>query len=224
MYTGIFANTYSIIFWMEMDAVPVKSGWLDKFVEESTEMWRENIAIRGSGYRGVLRDDDKKLPSYQLEHINGNAIYNLQHPWTQFLFAIFSAGASGATATMPGMEALEGLPFDVAFALMTELGMQDAVRFRSSKWADAWKKNNCTSATYSYNTSLIGNYGSSLLSKGFKVGTYIRHGGHGSDANLFDDLAADMVTLGVLAYDASIDVFLQSVSAKHPFGQPCQSA
>ena len=42
-YTGAFLGEYSSIFWMEMDAVPVMSGWLDKFEEEAAEMPARNL-------------------------------------------------------------------------------------------------------------------------------------------------------------------------------------
>ena len=45
-YTGDFVGEYSTIFWMEIDAVPVMSNWLDKFQEEAAEMPARNLGVK----------------------------------------------------------------------------------------------------------------------------------------------------------------------------------
>ena len=45
-YTGAFVGEYSNIFWMEVDAVPVMSGWLDKFEEEAAEMSAKKLGLQ----------------------------------------------------------------------------------------------------------------------------------------------------------------------------------
>ena len=48
-YAGDFAADYDAFFFMEMDAVPVRPGWIDQFLLEARAM---RGAIRGSSYRG----------------------------------------------------------------------------------------------------------------------------------------------------------------------------
>ena len=58
---------------------PFKAGWLEQFEREALEMPTKNMAIRGSKYLGHKWDAFKHLmPAHVVEHINGNAIYNLK--------------------------------------------------------------------------------------------------------------------------------------------------
>ena len=60
-------------------AACVKAGWLEQFEKEALEMPTQNMAIRGSKYLGHKWDAFKHLmPAHVVEHINGNAIYNLK--------------------------------------------------------------------------------------------------------------------------------------------------
>ncbi|CAE7249816.1 CSMD1, partial [Symbiodinium natans] len=75
---------YSHFYFMEFDAVPVRAEWLQQFVAEA--LYYPPAAIRGSRYRGDTWDNYlQKLPLELLFHINGNAIYTVGHPWTQYL-------------------------------------------------------------------------------------------------------------------------------------------
>ena len=45
-----------------------------------------NMAVRGSHYLGDMSDLFKQMmPTYVVDHINGNAIYNQKSPWTSAL-------------------------------------------------------------------------------------------------------------------------------------------
>uniref|UniRef100_A0A7S2A676 Uncharacterized protein n=1 Tax=Trieres chinensis TaxID=1514140 RepID=A0A7S2A676_TRICV len=67
---------------MEPDSRPKKSGWLDKTLEEMSE--KAPFAIMRSKYKGHSWDSFKDIvPLALLEHINGNAAYNLTHPMMQ---------------------------------------------------------------------------------------------------------------------------------------------
>ncbi|CAE7906190.1 unnamed protein product, partial [Symbiodinium necroappetens] len=203
MFTGAFAGEYDSFFWMEMDAVPVMANWLDKFVEEAAEMPAMNMAIRGSPYYGAnwLMFSDM-MPGYLLNHVNGNAIYNLQHPWTKFLFDTFTAVDNAAL--------MEEMAFDTAYSAITRAAMDGS----NTMLAAAWAASNGSAMTYSSDTMLIGNYANTLLNSSYEVGAYIRHG---SRHNIFESLAGDMVTLGVLSIDGDNGRMLSSMSSNHPF-------
>ncbi|CAE7224662.1 CSMD1, partial [Symbiodinium natans] len=80
---GTFGN-YSHFYYMEFDAVPVREMWMDQFVTEA--LFYPEAAIRGSHFRGDTWDTFlTSMPVELLYHINGNAIYNVRHPWLQFL-------------------------------------------------------------------------------------------------------------------------------------------
>ncbi|CAE7350571.1 CSMD1, partial [Symbiodinium natans] len=84
-FNGTFPATYDSFYFMEIDAVPVRPFWLDQFIAEATIYPR--AAIRGSRYRGDSWDSFQTfLPDDLLLHINGNAIYNLRHPWLRWLY------------------------------------------------------------------------------------------------------------------------------------------
>ena len=73
---------YALI--LESDVVAIKVNWLDDFVDEANE---KNFSILGSKYEGRAWNGFRKsLPIALQHHINGNAMYNLQHPMTSFLF------------------------------------------------------------------------------------------------------------------------------------------
>ena len=127
MMEGEFNDTYDIFFLMEMDAVPIKDHWLDQFETEAHEMADNGMAIRGSQYLGDKWDLFKAMmPTYLVEHINGNAMYNLKHPWTQAVYDAFKS--------MDGGNMMEEMAFDVAFAMIT----MDAMSGNTSQFAAAW--------------------------------------------------------------------------------------
>ncbi|CAE7194110.1 unnamed protein product [Symbiodinium sp. CCMP2592] len=203
MFTGAFAGEYDSFFWMEMDAVPVKANWLDKFVEEAAEMPAMNMAIRGSLYEGAnWQMFSHMMPSYLLNHINGNAIYNLQHPWTKFLFDTFTAEGNA--------DLIEEMAFDTVYSAITAAAMEGS----NVMLAAAWAASNGSTMTYSSDTELIRNYANTLLNSSYDIGAYIRHG---SRHNILESLAGDMVTLGVLSIDGQNDRMLSSLSTNHPF-------
>ena len=67
---------YDAVYLMEMDSVPVKRFWLDHLVAETER--KRPFAILGSRYTGDKWDSFyERLPPALVNHINGNAIYNL---------------------------------------------------------------------------------------------------------------------------------------------------
>ena len=186
MYAGPYMNMYDSFFLMEMDAVPIKNYWLDQFEMEAHEMPDNNMAVRGSQYLGDKWDLFKHMmPEYLVEHINGNAIYNLKHNWTQFLYTSFTAHGP--------MNMMEEMAFDVAFAMVTMAAMSGDPGF-----APSWVESKGSNMTYNANTMLVGNYANTLLNTSFEFPTYIRHG---SSKNLFMNLPDNDVTLGVAYFD-----------------------
>ena len=83
-----------------------------------------NMAVRGSQYLGDKWDLFKSMmPKYLVEHINGNAMYNLKHPWTKAVYDAFHS--------MDGGSMMEEMAFDVAFAMVT----MDAMSGNTSQFA-----------------------------------------------------------------------------------------
>ncbi|CAE7245212.1 unnamed protein product [Symbiodinium natans] len=202
MLEGEFMDMYDTFFLMEMDAVPIKSGWLDQFETEALEMPGGNMAVRGSQYLGDKWDLFKSMmPTYLVDHINGNAMYNLKHPWTKAVYDAFHS--------MGGGTMMEEMAFDVAFAMIT----MDAMSGSSSQFAAAWTAANGDSQTYNWDSMLVGNYANTLLNTSFEFPTYIRHG---SSKNLFETVEDDEVTLGVAMFDYQ-GILKATVPTHHPF-------
>ena len=143
----------------------------------------------------------KLMPSYVVNHINGNAIYNLLHPWTRFLYDTFS---------IQGDVSMDDMAFDVAYSMMTTAAMAGT----SAIFADAWARCNCSTTTYNSNTMLIANYANTLMNSSFEVSAFVRHV---SKKNIFENLAADMVTLAVAEVGTNTETFLASIATNHPF-------
>ncbi|CAE7714386.1 unnamed protein product [Symbiodinium sp. CCMP2592] len=202
MMEGEFNDTYDIFFLMEMDAVPIKDHWLDQFETEAHEMADNSMAIRGSQYLGDKWDLFKAMmPTYLVEHINGNAMYNLKHPWTKAVYDAFSS--------MDGGNMMEEMAFDVAFAMIT----MDAMSGNTSQFAAAWAAAGGNSQTYNWDSMLVGNYANTLLNTSFEFPTYIRHG---SSKNLFANLDDEHVTLGVAVFDHQGHL-KDTIPTHHPF-------
>ena len=202
MFSAEPADMYDTFFLMEMDAVPIKSHWLDQFETEAHEMADNNMAVRGSQYLGDKWDLFKSMmPKYLVEHINGNAMYNLKHPWTKAVYDAFRSMDDGSM--------MEEMAFDVAFAMIT----MDAMSGNSSEYAAAWAAAGGNSQTYNWDSMLVGNYADTLLNSSFEFPTYIRHG---SSKNLFENLEDEHVTLGVAMFDHQ-GHFKDTVPTHHPF-------
>ncbi|CAE7378917.1 unnamed protein product, partial [Symbiodinium necroappetens] len=198
MYMGEYMDMYDSFFLMEMDAVPIKDNWLDQFEMEAHEVHDNDQAVRGSQYLGDKWDLFKHMmPVYLVEHINGNAIYNLKNSWTKYLYQAFTMAGDASM--------MEEMAFDVAFAMMTM-----AAESGDPMYAANWTGNNMT---YNTHTMLVGNYANTLLNTSFEFGSYIRHG---SSKNLFENLDDDEVTLGVAYFDHQ-GHFMETVPTHHPF-------
>lgn len=69
---------YELALIMEPDNRPQRTGWLDELLAEAVE--RAPFAVLGSKYKGRAWDGIKdQMPASLVEHINGNAAYNLTH-------------------------------------------------------------------------------------------------------------------------------------------------
>ncbi|CAE7321555.1 SELP [Symbiodinium sp. CCMP2456] len=177
---------YSHFFYMELDSVPVREGWLLQYVAEA--LYYPTAAIRGSRYRGDTWDGFlKDLPLELLIHINGNAIYNVEHPWTLRLLAHLEDASFE----------IDSIAFDIKMANLSfeEFG-------------------NALDSPYKADSLLIGNYAQMLLNSSFESAEYIRHG---STGNIFDNIDDSQVTLGVMALAAEFSAFLDSLRYSHPF-------
>lgn len=81
-------GSFDYVFIMESDVIPVQQYWLDTLLNEVSleSKSAEGFAILGSKFAGTAWDNFRsKLPLALLNHINGNAVYNLRHPLFRFL-------------------------------------------------------------------------------------------------------------------------------------------
>lgn len=183
-YDGTF-GTYDAMFFMELDAEPVRSNWLMQFISEAYDPF---TAIRGSRYRGDTWDAYlSDIPQDVLFHINGNAIYNLTHPWMARLVEILDTEIYTNKLRTA---------FDVRMAALT-----------LEEYANA------QDIPYRGDSRLVGNYAQTLLNTSFEVIEYIRHG---SAANVFNNVDEFNITLGVLN-NSDMSALVASFYASHPF-------
>ncbi|CAE7273167.1 CSMD1, partial [Symbiodinium necroappetens] len=158
---------YSHFFYMELDSVPIRADWLQQYVAEA--LYYPTAAMRGSRYRGDTWDGFlKDLPTELLVHINGNAIYNVEHPWTVQLLTYLED---------PSFE-VDSVAFDIRIANLSFEEFGSAL-----------------DSPYKADSLLIGNYAQMpLWVEGFDSAEYIRHGAKG---NIFENIDDSQVTLGV---------------------------
>lgn len=182
---GTFGN-YDAFYFMEFDAVPVRDNWLQQFVAEAYDA---TVAIRGSRYRGDTWDPYlSSLPQDVLFHVNGNAIYNLTHPWLMSMVQTLDAELLAGTLSSA---------FDIRMAQLT---------LQQYSAADP-------AIPYKGDSVLIGNYAQTLLNSSFEAPEFIRHA---ALSNFFQNVADSDVTLGVLA-NSEMSTFMASLASTHPF-------
>lgn len=77
---------YEAVLILEGDSQVQKLGWLDRVLDEIKS--KAPFAILGSRYKGHSWDSFRdQMPTALLEHINGNAVYNVTHPLTEHYVA-----------------------------------------------------------------------------------------------------------------------------------------
>lgn len=75
---------YDLAVIMEADMQVRRAGWLNFLLEDIRN--KSQFAILGSKFKGKAWDEFKELmPQALLDHINGNAIYNLTNPLFQLI-------------------------------------------------------------------------------------------------------------------------------------------
>lgn len=80
------SNTF---YYMEPDAVPQRSLWLEDIINEVLE--KQPFAVLGSNYLGHNWDGFREsLPAALQHHINGNALYNVSHSTFERIFSTFA--------------------------------------------------------------------------------------------------------------------------------------
>ena len=73
---------YESVLILEADSRVQTLGWLDRVLDEMKS--KAPFAILGSKYKGHSWDNFKdQMPKALVEHINGNAVYNVTHPLTE---------------------------------------------------------------------------------------------------------------------------------------------
>eukprot|EP00978_Attheya_sp_CCMP212_P036454 scaffold165419_cov54-Attheya_sp.AAC.5 len=136
-------GSYETMFLMEGDTVPVKPYWMDKLLVDIEE--QRPFAILGSKYKGDKWDGFlDQLPAPLINHINGNAIYNVSSPWMD---SIASQLEKESTTD------LNAVPYDYRISQIEE---------ESNSWTNLgyWKM---TPRDDIKETSVIANYASTTL-------------------------------------------------------------
>ncbi|CAJ1431512.1 unnamed protein product [Effrenium voratum] len=197
-YEGNFSN-YDAFYFMELDAVPVQPWWLEQFVGEA--LYYPRAAIRGSRYRGDGWDQFiQSMPADLLMHINGNAIYNVRHPWLRWLHEQLESEAGTENASVA---------FDLRMANLT-LSAQAGLEPMASAYAELVPEGE---EPYRDDSTLIGNFANTLLNSSFESGVYVRHG---SLSNIFTNLEEN-ITLGVAVFSDSYGELNATINSTHPF-------
>lgn len=103
---------YDLAMIMEADNQPQRIGWLNELLQEIQE--KTPFAILGSKYMGHSWDGIKDImPASLVNHINGNAIYNITHPlFKQILKELQSEEKT----------AFEAIPYDYRISQMAHEG------------------------------------------------------------------------------------------------------
>ncbi|CAK8989567.1 unnamed protein product [Durusdinium trenchii] len=183
---------------METDAVPVQESWIDQFIQEALHYPR--AAIRGSRYRGD-RWDSIEVPEDLLLHLNGNAIYNLRHPWLEWLH--------GQLEREHHVEDFAVIPFDLRMGNITRAA-QRGVDPLGGIYAALVPGDE---EPYKDDSTLIGSFAGTLLNHSFQTGVYVRQA---SLSNIFQNLE-DELTLGVAAPQPAYDGLNATIRSRHPF-------
>lgn len=81
-------KNYSNFFLMEVDTIPQKDNWLE---ELDFYFSLDNFYVLGGRITQELKQawEDYGMPSYFINHINGNAIYNLDKPISKHMIEMF---------------------------------------------------------------------------------------------------------------------------------------
>eukprot|EP00957_Ditylum_brightwellii_P069123 5247691-Ditylum_brightwellii.AAC.1 len=78
-YTQVKTKGYDAMVVMETDVQPQVNGWLDMMLSEIKK--NEPFVILGSKYDGHSWDNYRdEMPPALVDHLNGNAIFNVTHP------------------------------------------------------------------------------------------------------------------------------------------------
>eukprot|EP00435_Cladocopium_sp_Y103_P036360 s1429_g9.t1 len=158
-YAAEFTADYDAFFFMEIDAVPVRPRWMDQLLLEVPRA----SAIRGSGYRGDLFEGPFGAEMLEIRYVNGNAIYNLRHPWLRWLHAQLEKEAE--------VDALASIDFDVRMGNLT----MEAQRGSKSNFRGAYSALVAPGEEpYRSDSRLIGSFGNALLNHSFESGVYVR--------------------------------------------------
>ncbi|CAL1128066.1 unnamed protein product [Cladocopium goreaui] len=211
-YAGDFMADYDAFFFMEIDAVPVRAWWIEQLLLETVETKTATAsAIRGSGYRGDLFEDGPFNGAERLEirYVNGNAIYNLRHPWLRWLHSQLEKEASEVDSWPQRCHRLRSLRIIQALA-----SIDFDVRIGSSSFRDIYSALVAPGEEpYRSDSRLIGSFGNALLNQSFESNVYVRQV---SVNNILYNLE-DRLTLSIAAYGDEYQELYASVQATHPF-------
>jgi hypothetical protein len=164
-FAAVKNSTYETFYFMEADSYPQVGGWLDLLLHEIEQL--RPFGILGSKYKGNVWDSFIHLmPVALVEHINGNAIYNVTDTLLNLMVdeleresdGLFNAVAYDYRLSQLYFEAAMGITSTFPFPELLELEMNnEGLEPKMAKLFDWWVK-------YGYEgfysrSNIIGNYG-----------------------------------------------------------------
>jgi len=131
-------GSFDYVVLMESDVIPVRHFWLDILLNEiSLESESAGgFAIIGSKFAGTAWDSFRSnLPLALLNHMNGNAVYNLRHPLFHFLLIHLRKEQSRS-------EAHHSIPYDYRISQILLEGFLGEKPDLAPAIVDQWKIDN----------------------------------------------------------------------------------
>ncbi|KAL3942813.1 MAG: hypothetical protein SGBAC_003051 [Bacillariaceae sp.] len=154
-----------LFYLMEMDSVPISEHWLDTVVE-SIHLQSSEFSILGSKYRGDNWDNFySKLPSSLVNHVNGNAIYNLTNSFFWLLVEQLESEASSVENSVAFDYRLAQILDEAEFGIRPAFSPSFLSVYPITMVSDAIKDNVEEIRASILETPVIGNYASTNMVK-----------------------------------------------------------
>eukprot|EP00977_Amphora_coffeiformis_P007065 scaffold1533_cov157-Amphora_coffeaeformis.AAC.6 len=193
------AGDYDAMFLMESDTHPIAAGWLDNLIFEIEE--NRPFALIGSKYNGRAWDEfADQLSIALLQHINGNAIYNVSHPLMENIVSELESEA------------------ETVYNVVDEHGKRVVLQPKYEKFSGWWEKYSDQEPVKESN--VLTNYGPTAhLKADIEPGISIVHGKNmyfSWDSDLHGDIALVLADFGEIGHPYKDFLSMLSV-AEHPF-------
>ncbi|CAJ1948315.1 unnamed protein product [Cylindrotheca closterium] len=154
-----------LFYLMEMDSIPISEYWLDTLVEE-IQTQPIDFSILGSKYRGDNWDNFySTLPSSLVNHINGNAIYNLTNGFFWLLVEQLELEAKSVENSVAFDYRISQILDEAEFGIRPAFPPSFLSAYPLTKVSDAIKDSVEAIRASLLETAVIGNYASTNMVK-----------------------------------------------------------